>query len=171
MPNGLRKLPEVCRQWESLAEPIADAGVRTVHLRFGVVLSKSGGALVKMWVPFQIGLGGILGDGKQMLSWIALNEIPLIVRHVIEHTHVQGPVNAVSPYPVNNATFTKALGKAIHRPTVFPVPAFAVRLLFGEMGQTLLLEGNHVLPKRLKDSGYVFTYPQIDSALANVVKD
>ncbi len=168
-PRGQGFLPDVCQVWEQETRPAQDAGIRVVNMRFGVVLSKKGGALAKMWVPFQFGLGGILGSGKQMMSWVALDEIPFIVDHLIK-SDVTGPVNVVSPQAVSNAEFTKVLGAAIKRPTVFPVPAFGVRILFGEMGQTLLLEGSHVVPKVLQNSGYRFHYADLNSALKEVVK-
>ncbi len=163
-------LPDVCRRWEEETAPAKNAGVRVVNMRIGVVLSKNGGALAKMWMPFQLGLGGVLGSGRQMMSWIALDEIPLIVAHLIAHEEIAGPVNLVSPQVVSNAQFTKVLGGVIKRPTVFPVPAVGVRLLFGEMGQALLLEGANVEPAVLEQSGYQFKYQDLESALKAVVK-
>lgn len=169
-PLGKGFLAEVCRQWEEETAPVKDAGVRVVNLRIGVVLNKSGGALAKMWLPFQLGLGGVLGNGYQMMSWIALDEIAPIVKFIIEHEHLSGPVNAVSPNPVNNRDFTRVLGEVINRPVFLPVPEFAVRLLFGEMGQTLLLEGNRVMPQKLLDAGYEFQYSEIKTALERAVR-
>ena len=167
--KGKGFLPDVCQAWEDETKIAKDAGIRTVNMRFGVVLSKSGGALAKMWVPFQLGLGGVLGSGQQMMSWVAIDEIPLIIAHLIKNEGLSGAVNVVSSNPVSNKEFTKVLGQAIKRPTVFPVPAFMVKLLFGEMGQTLLLEGNRVMPKRLLDSGYAFKYSDLNIALTKAI--
>jgi uncharacterized protein (TIGR01777 family) len=156
-------LADVCQQWEAETKDVSRT-IRTVRMRLGVVLSKAGGALAKMRLPFQLGLGGRLGDGRQMMSWVALDEIPHIVEHFIK-SDLSGPVNAVSPQAVSNAEFTKVLGQVMHRPTVLPVPAFAVRWLFGEMGQNLLLEGVHVVPRRLQESGYQFRFPELKDAL------
>ncbi len=161
--NGF--LADVCRRWEAETQAAVEAGIRVVHLRFGVVLSKKGGALAKMGLPFALGLGGILGSGKQMMSWIALDEIPRIVQFLINESKIIGPVNITAPAAVSNAEFTKVLGSVIHRPTFLPVPGFAVQLLFGEMGETLLLGGSHVVPKRLKEMGYQYTYPDLKKAL------
>ncbi len=166
---GQSFLADVCKRWEEETKPASDAGIRVVHLRIGVVLHKSGGALAKMWMPFQLGIGGVLGTGRQMMSWIALDEIPLIIEHIIKNESIVGPVNVTSPKPVTNKEFTKTLGQIIKRPTLFPVPDFGIKLLFGEMGQTLLLEGNRVLPKRLLESGYQFKYPDIKTALEKAV--
>ena len=168
-PQGQGFLPDVCRQWEEETRAARDAGVRVVNMRFGVVLSKNGGALSKMWRPFQLGLGGVLGSGKQMMSWVALDEIPFIIDHLM-NKDVSGPVNLVSPQVVSNAQFTKVLGQVIKRPTIFPVPGFMIQLLFGEMGERLLLEGARVVPKRLQETGYQFHYPDLRSALERAVK-
>ncbi len=168
-PNAQGFLPGVCYRWEQETQPAKDAGIRVVHMRFGVVLSKDGGALAKMWLPFQLGVGGILGNGRQMMSWVALSEIPFVIDHLIQN-NISGPVNVVSSQPVSNAEFTKILGQIIKRPVICPVPAFAVRLLFGEMGQTLLLEGAHVVPSVLQRTGYKFHYPDIKSALEEAIR-
>ena len=169
-PLGKGFLADVCHQWEAATQPVKEKGIRTVNLRISAVLSKQGGALQKMWIPFQLGAGGNLGHGRQMFSWIALEEIPLIMDYLINNEQVMGPVNVTSPQPVTNAEFTKAFGKAIHRPTIFPVPAFGARLLFGEMADAILLEGARVMPKKLTDAGYTFKYPDIDTALAASLK-
>jgi len=168
-PQGQGFLPDVCRQWEEETKAARDAGVRVVNMRFGVVLSKKGGALAKMWRPFQMGLGGVLGSGKQMMSWVALDEIPHIIDHLM-NKNISGPVNLVSPQTVSNAQFTKVLGQVIKRPTIFPIPDFMIQLLFGEMGECLLLEGARVVPKRLQETGYQFHYPDLRSALERAVK-
>lgn len=164
-------LPEVCTQWEKAAEPAQKAGIRVVFTRLGVVLSREGGALNKMWLPFQLGIGGVLGDGEQIISWVALDEIPTVFDHIIKNESIVGPVNVVSPKAVSNAEFTKVLGQVIHRPTFLPVPGFAIRLLFGEMGQNLLLEGAHVVPVRLQESGYEFQCSNLKEALIKVCQD
>ena len=159
------------REYSLQQEPLKQEGidVRVVNMRFGVVLSRHGGALAKMWVPFQMGLGGVLGSGKQMMSWVALDEIPFIIEHLINRD-IFGPVNVVSPKPVSNKEFTKALGRVIKRPTFFPMPGFMIKLIFGEMGERLLLEGARVIPRRLQENGYRFHYPEIKSALEQAVK-
>ena len=168
-PLGEGFLADVCRQWEEATKALESSMIRVVHLRLGVVLSKSGGALNKMWLPFQWGIGGVLGNGRQMMSWIALDEIPYIVDHLINSDKIAGAVNAVAPQAVSNAEFTKVLGRAIHRPTFLPVPAFAIRLLFGEMGQSLLPEGANVRPRRLLESGYQFRFADLRMALEKVI--
>ncbi len=162
-------LSEVCQRWEAETKPAKDAWIRVVNMRIGVVLSKKGGALSKMWLPFQLGLGGVLGSGKQMMSWIALDEMPWIFLFLINSQHISGPVNITSPHPVSNTDFTKTLGQVIKRPTIFPVPDFAVKLLFGEMGEVLLLGGNYVVPKRLQEMGYKYVYPHLKEALVKAV--
>jgi len=162
-------LADVCRQWEVETKPASDAGIRVINLRLGVVLSKSGGALAKMWLPFQLGVGGVLGSGQQMMSWIALEEIPYIVDHLIKSDKIVGAVNVVTPQPVSNAEFTKVLGHLMHRPTFLPVPAFAIRLLFGEMGQSLLLEGANVAPRRLQESGYRFLFSNLENIIMRII--
>ena len=162
-------LADVCKQWEAATNPASEANIRVVNLRFGIVLSKKGGALAKMWMPFQLGMGGNLGSGKQMMSWIALDEIPWIVLFLINSGHIFGPVNVVAPHPSPNAEFTKILGNVIYRPTLFPVPAFAVQLLFGEMGEVLLLGGSYVVSKRLQEMGYKYQYPHLKEALIKAI--
>ncbi|HLF17511.1 MAG TPA: TIGR01777 family oxidoreductase [Candidatus Omnitrophota bacterium] len=162
---GSDYLARICRDWEEATQEAQNAGIRVVHLRTGVVLSKKGGALKKMLPIFQFGLGGVLGSGEQMMSWIALDEIPLVIEHLIKNEKRSGPVNVVAPHPVSNKEFTKALGRAIKRPVVFPVPTLAIKALYGEMGETLLLSGAKILPKKLLDSGYMFRYPNIEEAL------
>jgi uncharacterized protein (TIGR01777 family) len=169
-PVGQGFLADVCHQWEEETTVASKAGIRVVRMRLGVVLSKAGGAIAKMWTPFQLGVGGVLGSGQQMMSWIALDEIPLVIDHLIKNNAIAGAVNVVSPQAVSNAEFTKILGKILHRPTVLPVPGFAVRLLFGEMGQNLLLEGAHVVPRRLQESGYQFRLGDLREALKKVIE-
>ena len=164
-PAGQGFLADTCRQWEEATSPASQAGIRVVRMRLGMVLSRTGGALAKMKQPFQLGIGGVLGDGRQMISWVSLDEIPYVVDHFIKNEKISGAVNVVSPNPVSNARFTECLGQVMHRPTVLPVPGFAVRFLFGEMGQSLLLEGAKVLPRCLQESGYQFHFTEINDAL------
>ena len=162
-------LPEVCREWEAAAKPAADRGIRVVNLRTGLVLSSNGGALPRMLTPFKLGIGGKLGTGQQYMSWISIDDMVSIIHHALERDNLHGPVNAVSPHPVTNLEFTRTLGRVLSRPTLFPVPAFAVRLMFGEMGQGLLLDSTRVEPARLAASGYLFRYPELDGALRHVL--
>ena len=168
-PSGEGFLADVCRQWEEETIIATKAGIRVVRLRLGVVLSKAGGAIAKMWLPFQLGIGGVLGNGRQMMSWVALDEIPYVIDHLIKTDKIVGAVNVVSPQAVSNTHFTKILGQVIHRPTFLPVPGFAIKLLFGKMGQQLLLEGAHVIPRRLQESGYQFHYADLKAALEKVL--
>jgi uncharacterized protein len=169
-PAGKGFLPLVCQRWEEETRFAKEAGIRVVNLRFGVVLGKDGGAMAKMMPIFNLGFGGVLGNGRQIMSWVALPEIPFIIEHVIKTVSLEGPVNAVSPQAVSNREFTKVLGRVIKRPVFLPVPALGIKALFGEMGQTLLLEGVRVEPKRLQQSGYSFRYLDLGSALDAVLK-
>lgn len=163
-------LTEVCREWEEATRPAVDRGIRTALLRTGVVLAKQGGALRKMLLPFKLGIGGRLGDGNQYMSWIAIDDLVRIIYHLILTESVNGPVNAVAPNAVTNLEFTKTLGKVLSRPTIFPVPAFVVRLAFGEMGDALLLSSTRVAPARLQSAGFEFKYPQLEGALQHVLE-
>jgi len=158
-------LAEVCQAWEAATTPAAQAGIRVVHARLGVVLSAQGGALARMLGPFRAGCGGVVGDGQQVLSWIALDDVVGALHHLLFADRVSGPVNVVAPAPATNAEFTRVLGRVLCRPTIVPLPATAVRLLFGEMGETLLLSGAHVVPAVLQASGFSFLYPSLDEAL------
>ena len=162
-------LSRVCRAWETAADPARDAGIRVVHLRFGMVLSPAGGALARLLPVFRLGLGGRIGDGRQPVPWIALDEIPLIVRHLIWTAAVDGPVNAVAPDVPDNAGWTRTLARVLRRPAALPVPAFALRLLFGEMADEALLGGARVRPRRLLDSGYAFRWPELEPALRDIL--
>jgi len=162
-------LAEVCSQWEQATAPAQAAGIRVVNMRFGIVLSSRGGALAKMLPPFKLGVGGKIGSGNQIMSWIALDEIPTAVSHLIANEALSGPVNFVSPNPVSNAEFTRVLGRVLSRPTIFPVPALAAKIMFGEMADELLLGGARVIPKKLQESGYKFTYPNLEQALKQVL--
>ncbi len=162
-------LAEVARQWEAATEAAATAGVRVVRLRIGMVLSGAGGALPRMLTPFRLGLGGRIGNGQQWMSWIALDDLVALILHALATEPLRGPVNAVSPNPVSNAEFTRALGQALHRPTLFPMPAFAVRAAFGEMGTELLLGSQRVLPRAALASGFRFRYSELGEALKSVL--
>jgi uncharacterized protein (TIGR01777 family) len=162
-------LAEVCREWELSAQAAAQSGVRVVHLRFGVILSGKGGALKKMLFPFRMGVGGKLGDGKQYMSWIAIDDAVRAIEHALTDNSLRGAVNTVAPWPVTNYEFTKAMGRALSRPTIFPVPAFAARLAFGEMADATLLASQRVEPARLKETGFVFKYPELEGALQHVL--
>ncbi len=166
---GTGFLPEVCRVWEEATQPAVQTGIRVVLLRIGIVLSPTGGALAKLLLPFKLGLGGILGSGKQYMSWIALDDVVGAVNHALVTDTLRGPVNAVAPFPVTNGEFTRTLGRVLGRPTVFPVPAFAARLAFGEMADELLLASTRVEPKRLLATQYTFRCPELDGALRHVL--
>jgi uncharacterized protein (TIGR01777 family) len=164
-PPGTGFLAEVCRAWEAATEAARRAGLRVVNLRIGVVLSAAGGALKRMLPPFRMGLGGAVGGGRQYMSWIALSDLVRAIEFVLQTGDIQGPVNAVAPNPVSNRQFTRTLGRVLRRPTLLPLPRLAVRTLFGEMGQALLLEGNRLLPARLERGGFSFLHPGLEDAL------
>lgn len=153
---GTGFMASVCASWEDATRLAQEAGARVVCLRIGVVLAANGGALDKMLPFFRLGLGGRIGSGNQMMSWIALDEIGPIIEHLIGHQSIKGPVNLTTPQAVTNSNFTRLLGKALHRPVIFPVPAFALKLAFGHMAEDVLLGGANVAPKKLLDSGYRF---------------
>lgn len=162
-------LPEVCEEWEAEALKAKEFGARVVLTRTGVILSKDGGALTKMLTPFNFGVGGVVGSGKQWMSWIALDDLIRIIHFALDHENLHGAVNSVAPQPVTNEEFTKTLGKVLHRPTILPIPEFAIKLLFGEMGETLLLQGARVVPKRLQDAGFEFRFENLEDALKHIV--
>ena len=158
-------LAEVCREWEAATSAARSAGVRVVTARFGIVLAAGGGALATMLRPFRLGLGGVVGSGRQYMSWIALDDVVGGLHHLLFADEVAGPVNATAPVPVTNAAFTRTLGRVLHRPTVVPLPAAGVRTLFGEMGEALLLASQRVLPARLEAARMRFEHPQLEGAL------
>lgn len=168
-PPGTGFLAAVCQAWEAATAPAAQRGIRVVHLRFGMVLSAAGGALAKMLTPFRLGLGGVIGSGKQYMSWIALDDVLGAIHHALNTETLQGPVNVVAPSAVTNREFTTTLGNVLRRPTRLPLPAFAVRLMFGEMGDALLLASTRVTPARLMASGYTFQYPELEKALQHLL--
>lgn len=167
---GKNFLAEVSREWEAEARRAEDSGVRTVLLRTGIVLSKDGGALATMLTPFKFGLGGVIGDGKQWMSWVSLEDHIEVINFALENENIRGAVNSVSPHPVTNQEFTKVMGDVLYRPTFIPVPEFAVHLAFGEMGEALLLDSMKVMPKRLLDAGFKFKFPDLKKAIENAVK-
>jgi uncharacterized protein (TIGR01777 family) len=167
-------LAELGRDWEAASRIAAESGIRTVNLRIGVVLSPKGGALAKMLTPFQLGLGGRVGPGTQWWSWIHVDDIVGAIHHILDlHINdtesLSGPVNLVAPNPVQNIEFTRLLAAALGRPALLPVPAFAARLAFGEMAQELLLSSQRVTPSKLEASGYSFRFPELRTALEDLV--
>jgi uncharacterized protein (TIGR01777 family) len=164
-------LAKVCVEWEEATALATEKGIRVVNTRLGVVLDANGGALAKMLPPFRWGLGGKIGSGKQWMSWITLDDVVGGIEFALANDSLKGPVNFVTPVPVTNAEFTKTLGKVLSRPTIFPIPAFGVRLLFGEMADALLLSSQRVEPQRLVEAGYAFQYPALSSALSHELKD
>ncbi|MEW6719195.1 MAG: TIGR01777 family oxidoreductase [Thermodesulfobacteriota bacterium] len=168
-PRGNGFLADVCAAWEAAYAPAARKGIRVVTLRIGAVLSPDGGALAKMLPPFRLGLGGPLGSGKQYMSWIAIDDLAAVFLHALAREDLKGPVNAVAPRPVTNREMAEALGKALSRPAVLPVPAFALRLSMGEMADELLLSGCRVVCRRLEETGFRFRFPEIGAALRHLL--
>lgn len=167
---GKTFLAETSREWEAESRRAEDAGIRTVLLRTGIVLSKDGGALGTMLMPFKLGVGGVVGSGKQWMSWISMDDHIAAINFAIENENLRGAVNSVSPNPVTNEEFTKTLGEVLYRPTFLPLPEFAVSMVFGEMGDALLLASTKVLPKRLEDAGFEFKYSDLKPAIEHAVK-
>ncbi len=165
---GTGFLSDVCKQWEQTTQVATQAGIRVVNIRLGMVLSRNGGALGKMILPFKMGLGGVIGSGKQYISWITVNDVVGIIHHILNNEEIKGPINLVSPEPATNYQFTKKLGDALHRPSVLPFPAFMAKLLFGEMADSLLLTSTKVYPEKLLQSGYRFEDETLDSAFARL---
>jgi uncharacterized protein (TIGR01777 family) len=163
-------LSEVCRQWEAASEPAVKAGIRAVQMRTGLVLSSHGGALQKMLLPFRLGLGGNIGNGRQWWSWIHVQDWVGALQHVLKTDLLHGAVNVVAPKPVTNAEFTKTLAAVLSRPAIFPVPVFAAHLLFGQMADELLLASQRVEPTKLISSGYPFQYSDLIRALGAILK-
>lgn len=167
---GTGFLPDVCREWEAATQEAAQADIRTVQIRTGIVLSAKGGALAKMLLPFKMGAGGRLGNGRQWMSWIDMQDMVGAIRHILKTDLLQGPVNLVAPKPVTNGEFTRTLASVLSRPAIFPMPAFAARLVFGEMGQAVLLEGQRVEPAKLVASGYPFRFRELRASLESILK-
>jgi uncharacterized protein len=166
---GADFLSSVCVEWENATGPAAEKGIRTINTRFGIILDADEGALAKMVTPFRMGIGGRVGDGKQWMSWVALNDVVNGLKFLMEDKSVSGPVNFVAPNPVTNAEFTKILGRVLSRPTLFPIPEFGVRLAFGEMADALLLSSQKVEPGVLEDRGFLFSWPTLEPALRHIL--
>ena len=167
--SGEGFLSEVCREWEKATLAASQAGVRVVHVRIGFVLSGEGGGLPKMLTPFKLGVGGKVGSGEQYLSWITLEDLVRVMRRAMEDESMRGPVNAVAPNAVTNEEFTKALGRVLGRPTILPVPTFALRIAFGEVADAVMLASTRVEPARLKEAGFDFKHADIEGALRSVL--
>jgi uncharacterized protein len=168
-PPGEGFIADTCRAWEAEASAASEAGIRVVHLRFGVVLAAEGGALGRMLPFFRPGLGGNLGSGRQWMSWIALNDAVRAIFYILDAGALRGPLNIIAPNPVTNAEFTRALGRSLHRPAMIPVPRFALRLAFGEMADEVLLASTRAVPDRLLQAGFTFELPNLDSALKAIL--
>lgn len=183
--SGSGFLAEVSRGWESVTAPAVDAGIRTVNLRTGIVLSRDGGALKQMLLPFRLGLGGKVGSGRQWWSWIHIDDFVMAVQHIVNQRRegnqilerrasspdlLSGPVNMTAPHPVTSAEFTKTLAKTLHRPALLPLPAFAARLALGEFAEESLLASARVEPKKLLESGFKFRYSELAAALSELLK-
>jgi uncharacterized protein (TIGR01777 family) len=169
-PPGHGFAAEVSRQWEASTQPAAKAGIRTAQMRFGVVMSADGGALPKMLPAFRLGLGGRLGDGRQWWPWVSVRDVVGAIQHLLNHESLSGAVNTVAPSPVTNAEFTSILASVLKRSAIFPMPAFAVRLVFGEMGEELFLGSQRVEPAKLVATGYQFQHPDLRSALKEILR-
>lgn len=170
-PPGHDYLAEVVQAWESSADAARAAGIRTVHLRFGVILSRHGGALGKLLPVFRLGAGGRVGDGRQWMSWLSMADAVGVVGLALDSGTLSGAVNATAPSPVTNAEFTATLARVVHRPALFPVPALALNLVFGEMAQATLLASQRVVPRRLLAAGYEFRYATLEPALRAAVNE
>ncbi len=163
-------LSDVCKQWEGCLAPLAQVACRAVSTRFGIILSDRGGALKPMLIPFRLGLGGKIGDGRQYMSWVTLDDVLSAIEFCQTHAEVSGPVSVSSPNPVTNAEFTKTLAKVLQRPAVLPLPAFLLRALPGNMGEEMLLASTRVLPRKLSELGFGFQHPSLEPALSLVAK-
>jgi len=167
---GTGFLAEVCQEWEEATTLAVQADIRTAHLRTGIVLSPKGGALGAMLTPFKLGLGGRTGDGRQWMSWIDVRDMVGAIHHILKNDLLQGPVNMVAPKPVRNAEFAQTLAGVLSRPAIFPMPAFAAKVIFGEMGEELLLGSQQVEPGKLISRGYPFRYRELRRALEGLLK-
>jgi uncharacterized protein (TIGR01777 family) len=163
---GFGFLAGVCREWEDAMGSVAKSGIRLVYLRTGVVLTTEAGALQKMLPIFKLGGGGIIGDGRQYMSWISLADEVKAIEYLLSNKDIEGPVNLTAPNPVTNAQFTDTIGRLLHRPTIFPLPGFAAKIVLGEMADALLLSSQRCQPKKLESAGYQFVYPKLEEALA-----
>jgi len=167
---GTDFLASLAKDWEVEALKAEALGIRVVLARFGIILAKQGGALPQMMMPFKFGVGGRVGSGQQWMSWVMLEDVIQILRFALERNEVRGAINIVTPQPVRNADFTRALAKAMHRPAIFPAPAFALRLALGEMADALLLSSQRVAPQKLQQLEYRFLYPEVSAALTALRK-
>ena len=162
-------LSDIASQWEAATQVAQDAGIRTIHIRTGIVLSPNGGVLQKMLLPFKMGFGGVVGNGKQYMSWISIDDIVGIIDYMLNNEKLSGPYNLVAPQPATNYSFTKSLGRALHRPTILPMPAFVARMVFGEMADALLLSSSRVAATRLNALGYTFIDKELDQTLSRLI--
>jgi uncharacterized protein (TIGR01777 family) len=169
-PSGTGFLADLCREWEAAADEASQLGIRVVKTRFGIVLSKDGGALQKMLFPFKMGVGGRIGSGEQHWSWVALPDVIAAIQYAMATPSLSGPVNVVAPIPPTNAEFTRTLAHALHRPAIFPMPAVAARLALGEMADELLLASTRVVPRKLEASGFTFEFSHLETALRDALK-
>lgn len=167
---GTGFLAELGQAWEGASAVAADAGIRVVHARFGIVLSREGGALAKMLTPFRLGVGGKIGNGRQYFSWIGLEDAVAALVFALGNEALRGPVNLTAPEPVTNAELTRALGRVLRRPTLLPLPALAAKLILGELAKEGLLASQRVLPRRLLDVGFEFAYPELERALRRALE-
>ncbi len=168
-PQGTGFLAALCADWEGATKPALDAGLRVAQMRIGMVIGKDGGALAKMAVPFRFGLGGKLGNGKQWMSWIGIDDVVGILVAAVDNADFSGPINVVAPGTVTNADFTQALGAALGKPTLFPAPGFVLRMALGQMASELLLASNRVSSQKVEDLGYVFQHPELSGALEHAL--
>jgi uncharacterized protein (TIGR01777 family) len=164
-PRGSGFLADVCAEWEAAAEPARRAGIRTLHARLGIILDPRGGALGRLLPLLRLGLGGKLGSGRQIWSWITMNDVHRAITFLLDRPALSGPVNLTAPAPVTNAEFTRTIAKFLHRPALFTAPAFALRLFLGDMAREMLLSGAQVLPRKLLDAGFIFEQPDLAAAL------
>lgn len=162
-------LADVCQAWEAESNRAAAFGARVVILRFGIILARHGGALPRMALPFRLGIGGRLGSGRQWMPWVTLQDTVKIIEFSLATNSLNGPINVVSPHPIRNSDFTTALGTALNRPTLFPAPAFALRIALGEMADALLLSSHRVLPQRAQEAGYVFCDQDLTHSLRSIL--
>jgi len=167
-PPGQDFLARLCVDWEAATAAASAAGARVAHVRIGVVLGLGGGALARMLPPFKLGLGGPIGSGRQWVSWVHIDDVCGLIEHLLGQPAAAGAFNATSPQPVDMKGFTSTLGRVLHRPAVLPVPGFAMRLLLGEVA-SVLLDGQHVLPRRSQAAGYVFEHAQLEGALGDLL--
>jgi uncharacterized protein (TIGR01777 family) len=168
-PAGRGYLADVCQSWENATRPASNAGIRVVHARFGVVLDRQGGILSRMLLPFRLGLGGPLGSGQQVMSWVSNEDVIRSMDFILHHPELTGPVNITSPNPVTNQVFTRALASALRRPALFRVPRFALECILGDLGRELLLASQNAIPRKLLDAGFEFNHKEIRPTLEHLI--